>query len=509
MRIFSRKAAFLRKLSQGFFLLLFIYILWSTTYPLTGALPPETFFRTNPNIMLFTSLSERLWLPGTFFAVIMLLLTLILGRFYCGWICPLGTLIDMSGKRGRNKAVVPQRLNFRLNKAKYAVTALILLAAAFSLQIAWALDPMAIVGRFVSLNLIPAVTLSVEKAFIFLVRDMGWSDPFLEVYRHLKNSFLGVRVHFFANSLIIFSFIAAILASAFFVSRSWCRYLCPLGALYSLFSKAPLLRRKVEKCTNCGACASVCRMGAIKNDLSYDSGECVLCMDCVYSCPVGGTRFSFRKGPAAGEENKEGMGRREFLIVLAGAFLSIGQRHRKRGAGKKDRPVIRPPAALEEEDFTDRCIRCGNCMKVCPTNVIQPAFLESGARGIWTPHLVNKIGYCEYYCDLCGKVCPTEAIPPLPVEKKKHIRLGTAYVIKQRCLAWNDGLKCMVCEEHCPVPQKAIKQDIVEINGERVKRPVVEPTLCIGCGICENKCPARPGRAIKVDPRTAERTKAG
>ena len=144
-------------------------------------------------------------------------------------------------------------------------------------------------------------------------------------------------------------------------------------------------------------------------------------------------------------------------------------------------------------------------MKVCPTNGLQPAMLETGLTGIWTPHLVPEIGYCEYKCVLCGNVCPTGAITKVSPEKKLDVKLGTAKVDRTKCIAWAYGQECVVCEEHCPVSEKAIK--IVEevMHGRLVKKPVVDPELCVGCGICQNKCPVRPVRAIRVLPEGADR----
>lgn len=178
------------------------------------------------------------------------------------------------------------------------------------------------------------------------------------------------------------------------------------------------------------------------------------------------------------------MTRRDFIfLTLLSPFLA--------GAGAAPK-IIRPPAALPEDKFRTRCIRCGNCMKVCITNGLQPTLLEAGLSGMWTPRLLPETGYCEYHCTLCGKVCPTGAIPALTPEKKKQTRLGQANIDRSICLPWSQNRECIVCQEHCPVPDKAIK-----LEG---KRPYVEPALCVGCGICQNKCPVRPGRAIRVYP---------
>jgi len=251
-------------------------------------------------------------------------------------------------------------------------------------------------------------------------------------------------------------------------------------------------------------------MGAIKDDGSYVKGECVLCMDCLYDCPQNATSFVFlpRRSRLSGNSLQEpgktdegGISRRNFLLLAAISFFSF--------AGKKDRPaefflknrgkkIIRPPAALREDEFVDRCIRCGNCMKVCITNGLQPVLFEAGPSGVWTPQLVPAIGYCEYHCTLCGQTCPTGAIKALNIEEKKKTRLGLARIDQALCLPWSRNEQCIVCEEHCPIPQKAIKFITEEVNGRIIQKPYIDKALCVGCGICENKCPVRPARAIQV-----------
>lgn len=172
--------------------------------------------------------------------------------------------------------------------------------------------------------------------------------------------------------------------------------------------------------------------------------------------------------------------------------------------GKTYNPdLVRPPGAVAEEEFLARCIRCGECMKVCPTNGIQATLFEAGLQGLWSPLLKMKVGYCEYECTLCTQVCPTDAIRELTVEEKQKIRIGLAYFDKNRCLPYALGRSCIVCEEHCPTPRKAIwfeEVEVVTVRGEkvRVKQPHVDPDLCIGCGICENKCPVTDRAAVIV-----------
>jgi MauM/NapG family ferredoxin protein len=165
--------------------------------------------------------------------------------------------------------------------------------------------------------------------------------------------------------------------------------------------------------------------------------------------------------------------------------------------------LIRPPGSRAERDFLERCIQCSQCMKVCPINALHPTFLEAGLEGIWTPFMIARIGYCEYECNLCGQVCPTEAIAPLPLEEKKQVKIGLAEIDTNRCLPYAYARECIVCEEHCPIPTKAIyfvEKEVAGRGGDRrlLKQPWVDPELCTGCGICETKCPFVDRPAIRI-----------
>jgi MauM/NapG family ferredoxin protein len=188
---------------------------------------------------------------------------------------------------------------------------------------------------------------------------------------------------------------------------------------------------------------------------------------------------------------------------MLSSFFTMGAAFRRRGAPAFAGAVIRPPAALKEEEFVNRCIRCGNCMKVCITNGLQPVMFQAGPGGLWTPQLVPEAGYCEYKCVLCGKTCPTGAIPAISQQEKATVRLGLARIDRSTCLPWAGNTECLVCQEHCPVSEKAIRLDTYAGGPAR---PYVDERLCVGCGICQNKCPVRPARAIRVSPEKADRT---
>jgi ferredoxin len=164
--------------------------------------------------------------------------------------------------------------------------------------------------------------------------------------------------------------------------------------------------------------------------------------------------------------------------------------------------MIRPPGA-NLADFSTLCIRCSACVRVCPTQGLQPSFFEGGVQNLLTPRLVSRLGYCSFGCNACGQVCPTGAIPELALEEKQHTPIGLASINRDRCLPWAYNIPCIVCEEVCPVESKAIKveeAEAVNAQGETVvlQRPRVVQDLCNGCGICEFKCPMGGQAAIRV-----------
>lgn len=199
------------------------------------------------------------------------------------------------------------------------------------------------------------------------------------------------------------------------------------------------------------------------------------------------------------------MGRRNVIgaavVGLAGGVLMKG--NPLDGGRTYDKGLIRPPGSLPEEEFLDKCIRCGECMKVCPTNVVQPVMFEAGLEGLWTPVLKHTLAYCEFKCNMCTKVCPTDAISRMTLEEKQKVKIGLAFVDRSRCLPWAYARACQVCYEQCPLPEKAIRIEDAKVTTARgtsitVKQPYVNAELCIGCGICQNKCPVSDQAAIIV-----------
>jgi ferredoxin len=285
--------------------------------------------------------------------------------------------------------------------------------------------------------------------------------------------------------------------------RFWCRYLCPLGALLGLLSKASILRRTVnEQCTQCQACARVCPTGTIEAEKGFasDPAECTMCLECLAVCPH--DAVDFRTGLSLAEWRDYDPSRRQALLALGTAAAGISL-FRSDLAARRDYPhLIRPPGAWEN-NLLAKCVRCGECSRACPTSAIQPAMAEAGLEGLWTPLLVPRIGYCDYSCNACGQVCPVQAIPPLSLLEKRQQVIGKAYIDLNRCIPWADEQPCGVCEEMCPLPTKAIELEEVEVlDGQgdlfTLQRPQVIRERCIGCGICEYQCPLNGPAAIRV-----------
>ena len=189
-------------------------------------------------------------------------------------------------------------------------------------------------------------------------------------------------------------------------------------------------------------------------------------------------------------------------IGIGAVALASVQPHNKRLPAA----LLRPPGAKIGE-FESRCIRCAACINVCPTQGLQPTLLEGGWDNVMTPMLIPRLGYCEISCKLCTEVCPTEAIPRLTMEEKQRSVIGLAWINRDRCLPWAYMTSCIVCEEACPLPEKAIslqEDQVVDQEGKLItlQRPIISKEMCIGCGVCEYQCPMGGEAAIRVYSQT-------
>ena len=498
----------IRRIVQVLTLLFFLFLLILTVFPADFAIPVDFFLRLDPLAAIGTVLASRSLAIHLVPPIVLIILTLLLGRFFCGWLCPLGITLDISDRLFFRRFRRPKiRYNTKLRNLKYYILAGFLVGAIFSLQIIWLADPISIVTRSYGVILYPYFSYATRSTFDALYRVKGVNLISEPVYGVFRNYLLPLQQPTSRMLILFFSVFAVILSLSILQRRFWCRNLCPLGGLLGLLStRLSFWRRRVnDRCIECGACRRACGLGAIpENPRKYWPQECTECMTCRDVCPVNAISFGLkqpffdRPATAGLDLSKRSFVKSTIAGIAAVPLLKINYAKRN-----MNEAVIRPPGSLPEEEFLDKCIRCGECMKVCPTNVLQPTFLEAGVEGIGTPILVPRVGYCEYVCTACTKVCPTNAIIELTEEEKKKVKIGTARIDRNRCIPWSEYENCLVCEEQCPVPTKAIKfeeTDVVTFNGEirRLKMPVVLKDKCIGCGICENKCPIKPTAAILV-----------
>ncbi len=497
-----------RIVSQTLFLVLFFFLLSRTEYHGQDviAYPVKVFLELDPLILFSTFLSSHAVTAGLFLGAIVIVVTLLFGRIFCGWFCPLGTLIDLVGSfRRKRKAPQESRFDKHGVKVKYYVLTGILVAAVFQIHFAGIFDPIALTIRSFAVAVSPAFNYLVHGTFDLVYRaDVGPINAASDgIYQFLRNHVISFDRPSFVQGSFIGLLFLGVLTLSFVRKRFWCRYVCPLGALLGLMSRFSFLNHKLdnEACNDCKLCLATCSGGARPYPRDeWRGSECVLCMNCHSVCPV--EAVSFKIGRPDPGSRRTDLKRR--YLIQAGATglgcLALVRLNPVRETGAAE--LIRPPGSVEETEFLRRCVKCGECMKVCITNGLQPTFMQAGFEGIWSPILVSRIGYCEFNCTLCGQVCPTDAIEELAVEVKRKRKIGLAFVDQNRCLPYAFGINCIVCEEHCPTSPKAIKFEprVVTKQGaqKELKLPVVDPEVCTGCGICEYCCPVGEMAAICV-----------
>ncbi|MBI5723940.1 MAG: 4Fe-4S binding protein [Planctomycetes bacterium] len=414
-----------------------------------------------------------------------LLGSLLLPRSFCGWVCPLGTLIDAAGKlRWWRGLVKGGRAGGRWTNLRFFVLAgaMLLSAAGFC---------GAIFGA------IPILT----RGLMLLGVGQDWQHD----------------ADFRFTGMVAGGALAIILLVSLVRRRFWCRYVCPSGAIQSVLAPLQVFRRRVSSaCVSCGQCARICEFGAIDGkDFSTLAGRCTFCQACGGVCPVGAIEFSSRprikaEAPAAGSPQPAaatadsagtGLSRRVF-IGLSAACLAAGSgltRLLARGGGGNE--LIRPPGAAGPEQFDGLCLRCGTCIGVCPSGVIQPAPIRMGLNQWGSPHLNTDFSACLPDCNHCTQVCPTGAIRAMPLAEKKCLRLGLAEVDVAICLPHSGRAEC---EFYCYDACHRAGHDAIDVGSLRLHTqkdndgnidpdsgmlaPVVLPDLCVGCGACQCAC---------------------
>jgi len=527
----------IRLISQIAFFLLFVFLLVSTEFPgsvrsaspdIRVPYPVALFLETDPLVAIATALSTHTLYRHLIWAVPFLLLALIVGRAFCGWICPLGSLHHFIGswksEKKRGATLLDSNRYKRWQATKYYLLVGVLLMALFGSAFGLALDPLSLLIRSMSVSVLPVLNYGLRAAL-----DAAYGLPLGPARIAVQGTsvMLGATVMSFKQphfhqAVLIGGLFLFLLVLNLGVTRFWCRAICPLGALLGVCSKWSLvqMRKHEEKCDDCRRCLLHCQGGDDPiPGATWRKAECHLCLNCLGDCPTGGISFQWSMTPSPTKQTRETpeLKRRALLTSLAAGTVMVPLLRTGPGLKAAGSPLlIRPPGSVDEGHFLDRCIRCGDCMKVCPNNALHPAVFEGGIEGLWTPVLVSRIGYCEPNCTLCSQVCPTGAIWEITVAEKNGknpIRIGTAFYDRGRCLPWGMATECIVCEEWCPTSPKAIclvAAEVTDAQGQTktVKQPYVDPKRCTGCGACEFACPVKGSPAIYVTAAGESRSKA-
>jgi len=507
-----------RRICQIFFFIAFIWFCVVTTlgdhwWQLRGW-PVNWIIELDPLVGLATLLSTRTLYAGLLWGLATVVLTIILGRFFCGWVCPFGAIHQFVGFAANRKKSVAAKI--KLNRyrpaqsIKYWILIFLLTISALELFVDLIRLPATHRWLFAALILTVLATVITQTirhnhmnlkkaAFGFLIftalwlllstvfRDhqtpgaslqIGLLDPIPLVYRSINLMLLplidqtALKLSPFPRLyggtwLIAVVFLVALLLNLV-IPRFYCRFICPAGALFAVLSRFSLWRigKTRDECTECQICEKHCE-GACSPTARIRSGECVLCVNCIDDCRHG--LMTFQNVPSAtGEIPGTDLSRRQFLTATVSGAAVIPMLRVGGALGSNWNPaIVRPPGALAEKEFLSRCIKCGQCMRICPTNVIHPAGLEGGLEGLWTPALNFRIGTsgCQFNCIACGHLCPTAAIRPLDLNERLGrdrfadrgpIKTGTAFIDRGRCLPWAMDRPCIVCQENCPVSPKAI-----------------------------------------------------
>jgi polyferredoxin len=509
-----------RVLSQIVFLTLFVLAVWATWTSRIAGYPVSRLLEMDPLVALTTVLATGQVYRSLGWALLIVALTFVFGRVFCNWICPYGTLhqlvswlFDVRSNSRRIEANAYHSNQF----LKYGLlVGFVAMASLGALQIGL-LDPIVMMYRGVATVLAPASDLVVGRVGAGV--DGAWIDDLRFAPGAERRIFVG-------------SFWIGIVFVGFLVANLWkprffCRFVCPLGALLGVLAAKSLFRinRIVDRCTDCNLCLTRCEGAADPHSLVRQA-ECFSCMNCIDDCPEDALEFTLLRQDARQVVPWPDMSRRQ--VVFAGALGVLGVPMLRNNGKVNDEnfspDMIRPPGSVAEAEFLERCIKCDQCINVCPTNVLQPATLdEGGIEAVWTPVLNFNIAHCQLKCTLCSEVCPTGAIRRISVAEKLGegayaepgpVRLGTAFIDTSRCLPWANQIPCVVCEEVCPVAPKAIQaydEEVKNVFGKLVvlNKPFVVPDLCIGCGICQAECPVLDQPAVYItavgESRSADR----
>jgi polyferredoxin len=452
------------------------------------------FLQFVPSLIKFYSLET--FAAGGF--LVILVLTLLSGRTYCSFLCPLGIGQDLFSRIGGRFKRKFRRYGF---KKPFTVLRYSLLAITLIVTLIWGiymitlLDPYSIFGRFMTYFARPAV-LVINN---FLAGILGKFD----IYTLSNIPVKGFSLVVYSIPVVFFILIGTL---SFTKGRLYCNMICPVGTLFGLLSKVSILRIRFDEtaCTRCGRCSLGCKSSCIdflKHDI--DVTRCVDCFNCINICQDKALSYGIvklKKKVHKTDERKRKIVAGSVLLLFGISRVSNGQektvpKPKKDSTVKENRtyPVC-PPGGLGIEDFNKDCTACSLCISACPNRVLQPAFKQYGIAGIMQPVMDYHKSFCTYNCTICTEICPTNALHPLVLEAKKLTQIGKAIFIKDNCIVKTEKTACGACSESCPT--KAVH--MIPYEGNLVI-PEVTEDICIGCGHCEYACPTVPYKAIFVN----------
>ena len=491
-KLIKSKIITTRKIKIGSqFLLFFLWLglILSTAHPIDSWLshhvPVSLFLRADPLVSTLVMGSMRVGIDILMLGAFTFLFTLALGRVFCGWICPLGSIFDFYSWILKFLKVSHFGPSPKFFLFKYYLLIVLMVLAIFGVASPLiGLDPIVLLTRTVA---------SVAQPLFRLKTELG------------PHQIINL------SSFILF---ALIMSYTTRVSRIWCRTACPLGAFLAVSSKAALLRRDTKNCIQCGICSASCPTGAINfQDANiYNESECIKCFVCVDSCPVDANFFNFKSPLSKAIDHKTEtvkLDRRVFLGTVASAAVSIPILKSYGSTAEESKFLLRPPLSREEPDFLNSCIRCGECMKACPTGTLKPAGFEHGLRAFWTPVMTPLEAPCKEGCNACSVACPTDAILKYPIENKYLFKSGTAVLDTSKCIGYTEEKVCVECVRVCPTNAISFQigwepetneprhkwgvpgsgNEKVAPSGKTPTRPIrVNFDSCVGCGACETAC---------------------
>ena len=440
--------------------------------------------------------------------IALVVITLLVGRVYCSVVCPLGVMQDiiawLSGRRKNKKyrhSYSPARKWLR-----YSVLAVFIIALVAHLgSLAALIAPYSAYGRIAANIMAPVWQWGNNVLAYFAERADSYAFYTTDVWLKSMSSLI-IAV---ATLLIIGSL-------AWRNGRTWCNTICPVGTVLGWLSQYSLFRVTIDsnKCNHCGLCSRRCKAACINGkEHSIDYSRCVACMDCIDTCKHGAISLSLRKGKSEPHTYAPDTSRRAFLtgaVVATGALAANARRKKVDGglAVIEDKKIparltgIVPAGAESHRHFYSHCTACQLCIAVCPNGVLRPA---TSLDRLMKPEMSYERGYCRPECTRCSEVCPAGAIVKIDRADKSSTQIGHAVWVKENCVVLTDNVSCGNCARHCPSGAIQMVPSDPDNPSSR-KIPVVNTERCIGCGACENLCPARPFSAIYVEGHENHRT---